>query len=69
VQIEPDYSIHTFNSWITNKGRQFFDSIFGVWSPNKTKEDQSLETKDWSGLIKKIVKIMYIFEHCNQQKK
>jgi hypothetical protein len=39
-----------------------------VWSTSKTKEDLSLETKDWSGLIKKIVKIMYIFEHCNQQK-
>jgi hypothetical protein len=28
----------------------------------------SLETKDWSRLIKKIVQVTYVFDHCNQQK-
>jgi hypothetical protein len=35
VQIEPDYDVNTFNTWLTDKGRQFFDGIFGTWSLNK----------------------------------
>ena len=38
VQIEPDYNIHTTNTWLTDKGRQFFDGIFGTWSKNKNFE-------------------------------
>ena len=29
VQIEPDYNTTTSNSWLSDKGRQFFDGIFG----------------------------------------
>ena len=40
VKIEPQFSNNTRPSWLTDKGRQFFDSIFG-----KTLEgDNSLET-------------------------
>ena len=30
VQIEPDYNVYTYDLWITDKGRQFFDSIFNI---------------------------------------
>jgi NADH dehydrogenase/NADH:ubiquinone oxidoreductase subunit G len=35
VQIEPDYNIQTFNTWLTDKGRQFFDGIFETWTSNE----------------------------------
>lgn len=64
VLIEPDYNNTTFNSWITDKGRQFFDGIFGTWTSNEQENDLS---DSWSELIKKITKLLYIFDHSNQQ--
>lgn len=69
VQIEPDYNVNTFNTWLTDKGRQYFDSIFGVWSlNNKTDKNKTLSKKHWNHLIKKIIKTLYFFDHCNQLK-
>ena len=62
VQIEPDYNTHTFNTWITDKGRQFFDGIFN------TLKDDAHDKKAWSKIIKSIVQNLYIFDHCNRQK-
>jgi hypothetical protein len=61
VQIEPDYNIHTFNTWITDKGRQFFDGIF------TTSKDGIPGKKSWSGIIKSIIQNLYMFDHCNKQ--
>lgn len=61
VQIEPDYNIHTFNTWITDKGRQFFDGIF-----TSIKEGTS-KKKSWSGIIESIIQNLYMFDHCNKQ--
>lgn len=64
VQIEPNYNTYTFNTWLTDKGRQFFDGIFETWSGN---EKASLIEKSWSKLLNKMIKTMYIFDHCNKQ--
>lgn len=64
ILIEPDFNLYNFNTWITDKGRQFFDGIFKTWALN----DQILSTnKFWTKLFSKIVKNIYMFEHCNKQ--
>ena len=68
VQIEPDYNSHTFNTWLTDKGRQFFDGIFGTWSTEKQNNVVGLEKGSWVKIFKNIVKTLYIFDHCNAQK-
>ena len=50
VQIEPDFNIHSSNTWLTDKGRQFFDGIFGVWNLS----DKNNITEVWSNIIKSI---------------
>ena len=67
IQIEPDYNVHTFNTWLSDKGRQFFDGIFGTWSPEKQDSNTTLEKESWANIIKTIVKTLYIFDHCNNQ--
>ena len=67
VQIEPDYNSHTFNTWLTDKGRQFFDGIFGTWSKEKQNNITRLEKESWVHIFKNIVKTLYIFDHCNNQ--
>jgi NADH dehydrogenase/NADH:ubiquinone oxidoreductase subunit G len=64
IQIEPSYNSYTFNTWLTDKGRQFFDGIFKTWSES---EKVSLKKESWSKLLNKIVKTIYIFDHCNKQ--
>ena len=68
VQIEPDYDNHTFNTWLTDKGRQFFDGIFGTWSKENQKNITGLKKKAWISIFKDIVKTLYVFDHCNNQK-
>lgn len=65
VLIEPDYNVNTFNTWLTDKGRQFFDGIFGSWNPN-LKNGYS-KTNFWPDLLKTIIEIVYITDHCNKQ--
>lgn len=60
IQIEPDYDIYNLNTWLTDKGRQFFDGIFETWSLKNKNEP-------WSKLLNKIIKSIYIFDHCNKQ--
>lgn len=65
ILIEPDFSLYNFNTWITDKGRQFFDAIFKTWPLN----DQVLSTNNfWTNFFSKIIKTIYIFELCNKQK-
>lgn len=64
VQIEPTYNTHTFNTWLSDKGRQFFDGIFGAWSKKKK---TFLKKKSWSKLLNKMIKALYIFNHCKKQ--
>jgi len=68
VQIEPDYNSHTFNTWLTDKGRQFFDGIFGTWSSEKQNNLTELEKESWINIFKNITQTLHIFDHCNNQK-
>lgn len=65
VLIEPDYNVNTFNTWLTDKGRQFFDGIFGSWNPNL--KDANLKSNFWPNIMKTIVETIYILDHCNKQ--
>lgn len=64
IQIEPDYNVHTFNTWLTDKGRQFFDGIFGSASLNLNNQKPK---KSWTSIIKTLIQTLYIFDHCNKQ--
>lgn len=67
VLIEPDYNSQTFNTWLTDKGRQFFDGIFGTWTSEGGKDDSvALNKQSWLHIIKSIVKTLYIFDHCSR---
>jgi len=65
IQIEPDYNNYNFNIWLTDKGRQFFDAIFKIWCVN---DKLNTKNKFWVKLWNKIIKTIYIFDHCNEQK-
>ena len=67
IQIEPDFNIKSSNTWLTDKGRQFFDGIFGVWNKNTDKNKSNLNNKDWSNIVESITQTLYVFEHCNTQ--
>lgn len=68
VLIEPDYNIHTFNTWLTDKGRQFFDGIFGTWKSKPYNNSLKLKKESWIDILKNITKTLYMFDHCNAQK-
>jgi hypothetical protein len=57
VQIEPDYNIQTFNTWLTDKGRQFFDGIFETWTSNEG--DISTTKNSWLKILKTISQTVY----------
>ena len=70
VQIEPDHSETTSNAWLSDKGRQFFDGIFGTWN-NKNEQHQNfvLKKESWQKNIQTLLKTLYLFEHCNAKSK
>lgn len=70
VQIEPDHSEMTSNPWLTDKGRQFFDGIFGVWN-SKDEQDKNfvLKKESWHKTIQTLLKTLYLFEHCTAKAK
>ena len=62
IQIEPEYNIHNSNIWITDKGRQFFDSIFGVLSQKKSNNSIQLTPMFWLTLTQNIIKTFYLID-------
>jgi hypothetical protein len=67
IQIEPDYNIHCFNIWLTDKGRQFFDGIHHMWWNTKDPQKNHLLDKNVSLQIQKlIIQILYTSDHCNK---
>ena len=64
VLIEPDYNVNTFNTWLTDKGRQFFDGLFGSWNPNL--KNEKLKQNFWTDILKNILETIYILDHCNK---
>ena len=66
IQIEPDHSEKTSKAWLSDKGRQFFDGIFGTWNnKNKQSKDLILKKESWQKNIKTLLKTLYLFEHCS----
>jgi hypothetical protein len=66
VVIEPDYNVSTFNTWLTDKGRQFFDGIFGACN-TISKNDPNTKKHFWLTIFRTILESVYVFDHCNQQ--
>ena len=65
IQIEPDYNSQTSNTWLTDKGRQYFDGIFGAWNPKKNTNSTKLSKKSWKNIVNNLIKTLYIYDHCN----
>lgn len=71
ILIEPSYNSHTFNKWLNDKSRQFFDGIFGIWKPKYSDNNNKkllLKKNLWTSVFKIIKKKLYIFDHFNTQK-
>ena len=65
IQIEPDHSNNTSKVWLTDKGRQFFDGIFGYWgNKSENNKDLVLKKESWRKNTKTLLKTLYLFEHC-----
>lgn len=60
VQIESNSNDR--NCWLNDKARYFFDSIF-----KKLPKQKKLKKQSWLKTYFKILKIIYIFEHCHNQ--
>lgn len=67
VKIEPQFSSKTHHIWLTDKGRQFFDGIFGKATSETAKLENTAvkTTKQWENLFKIIKKTFYVFNICN----
>jgi NADH dehydrogenase/NADH:ubiquinone oxidoreductase subunit G len=68
VQIEPEYDIFSFNTWLTDKGRQFFDSIFGTWYQNNSNKSVNLQQNFWLTLTRTIIKNFYFADQLKKNK-
>ena len=67
IKIEPQFSNSNSHVWLTDKGRQFFDSVFGKVSKTNTQlEDLPVKSmKQWEILFKNINSTFYVFDICN----
>lgn len=77
VKIEPHFSNVDPTMWLTDKGRQFFDSISGNFSKNDSWNRKDLSQgynqsylptrsiQEWNVIFKAINKNFYIFDICN----
>lgn len=71
IKIEPQFSNNTSYTWLTDKGRQFFDSIFGEnynnvgKTANKSENFSVKTTKQWESLFRTLRKNFYTFDICN----
>jgi hypothetical protein len=65
VLIEPEYDPNTFNTWLTDKGRQFFDGIFNI-SYEKSNNNQKVKKHFWADILKSITEAVYMLNHCNK---
>lgn len=67
IKIEPQFSNNSSYTWLTDKGRQFFDSIFGEASEKNTQLNNLpvKTTKQWEALFQTINRTFYTFDVCN----
>lgn len=64
VKIEPQFLNNGNNVWLTDKGRQFFDSVFTEMNPDNF-FNESKTNKQWEVLFFSCQKTFYIFDICN----
>lgn len=67
IKIEPQFSNYSSYTWLTDKGRHFFDGIFNDISNNKTPSSgiSVKSTREWESLFKTITKTSYTLDICN----
>nr|YP_010516749.1 NADH dehydrogenase subunit 11b [Haslea karadagensis]UXN44292.1 NADH dehydrogenase subunit 11b [Haslea karadagensis] len=68
VKIEPQFSNTASSVWLTDKGRQFFDSIFTEFNQSDMstiKNAAARSNKQWNQIFETIKKTFYIFDICN----
>jgi len=63
VQIESDSNKQIFNTWITDKGRLFFDSLPHI--KEKTDKILFLTRKHWVNILNECLQNIYIFDICS----
>jgi NADH dehydrogenase/NADH:ubiquinone oxidoreductase subunit G len=68
VQIEPEYDIFSYNTWLTDKGRQFFDSIFGTSPQNNSIKYGNFQKHFWLIFTKNIIKTFYFADQFKKIK-
>lgn len=67
IKIEPQFSDNIKTSWLTDKGRQFFDGIASnIYRKNSLGENSFVKTaQEWETLFNDVNKIFYVFDMCN----
>jgi len=67
IKIEPQFSNYSSYTWLTDKGRHFFDGIFNDISGNKMPSSEIFvkSTREWESLFKTITKTSYTLGICN----
>jgi hypothetical protein len=63
VKVEPQFSGKALHSWLTDKGRLFFDSLFGNATHSVSQAPQVSAL--WSNVFECINKTFYVFTLCN----
>lgn len=68
ILIEPEYSIFNYNTWLTDKSRQFFDSMF---KDSLSFSKRKVLSNSWRTVTKVLTKIVYFNNRCvlNNNKK
>lgn len=67
IKIEPQFSNYSSYTWLTDKGRHFFDGIFSdIYESNIESSSSNIKsTKEWETLFKSITKTSYTLDICN----
>lgn len=61
IQIEPNHDFQSVNSWLTDRGRHFFDGVFN------TGDGIDKKTVPWFSFVNLINRAIYIFDQCAKQ--
>lgn len=63
VKIEPQFNDKSLHPWLTDKGRLFFDSLFGKTSVSGTQEVRVSAL--WSNLFESVTRMLYVLNLCD----
>ena len=65
IKIEPRFCDETLHSWLTDKGRVFFDSISGRALQKSSKSDCTKTGVQWGHFFKNLNKTLHVSSICN----